>query len=105
MQMLLYIVPLLPFALLFYFAFKYSGYRKGNIVLHLDEWYKDHGKYVKAIEKELREQGKEAYYMGKFRFVVEGKRYKLNPIIETVGGVPVQRTILEPDERMEEENG
>ncbi|WP_079479140.1 hypothetical protein [Halobacillus salinus] len=96
MQILIYILILLPFALVFYFAFKYSGYRKGNIVLHLDEWYKDHGKYVNAIEHELRRQGKEARYLGRFQFYIDGKHYMLNPVMERVGGVPVQRTILQP---------
>lgn len=96
MQVLIFIILIIPFLLVGYFSMKYSGYKKGNIVLHLDEWYKDHGKYVKAVEHELKRQGKVARYMGKSQFYIEGKHYRLNKTIERPSGVPTQRTILQP---------
>ncbi|MGR9049655.1 hypothetical protein ACQ4XT_13600 [Halobacillus faecis] len=88
-----------PFLLIGYFAYKSSGYQKGNIVMHLDEWYKDHDSYLRAIEKELKKQGKKVTCHGKFKFEIDGKPYTLHPQIVTVARVPTQRTILIPDNK------
>ncbi|REJ07177.1 hypothetical protein [Halobacillus trueperi] len=95
----IFIFPLLftPFLLIGYFAYQSSGYKKGNIVMHLDDWYKDYNKYVKAIEIELRNRGKKVNYLGNFRFEIDGELYILHPQIVTNARVPTQRTILKPE--------
>ncbi|MCA0984244.1 hypothetical protein LCL89_09325 [Halobacillus yeomjeoni] len=84
------------FSTIVYSAYKHSVYQKGNIVFHLDEWYKDYNKYVKAIEVELKNRGREANYLGSFHFEIDGKLYVFHPQIVTQARVPTQRTILIP---------
>ncbi|MBX0358417.1 hypothetical protein [Halobacillus sp. Nhm2S1] len=97
MEILILILFFTPFLLIGYFAYKSSGYQKGNIVMHLDEWYKDHHQYVKAIENELNKQGRKVVFRGRYNFEIDGKSYTLHPQIVTVARVPTQRTILIPD--------
>ncbi|QAS52987.1 hypothetical protein [Halobacillus litoralis] len=96
MEIFMFIVLFAPFLLIGYFAYKSSGYQKGNIVFHLDEWYKDYDKYVKAIEIELHRRGKEAKYNGNYHFEIDGKIYILHPQVVTTARVPSQRTVLKP---------
>ncbi|WP_347861374.1 hypothetical protein U0355_12055 [Salimicrobium sp. PL1-032A] len=96
MEISLYILLILPFPLVIYLGARVSGYRKGNIVFHLDEWYKDYNNYVKAVERELKRRGRRAEYKGDYHFEIDGKMYVFHPQIVTVRRVPVQRTILQP---------
>ncbi|MEC3884936.1 hypothetical protein VKA52_14465 [Halobacillus sp. HZG1] len=97
MEILIFLVLFTPFLLIGYFAYKSSGYQKGNIVMHLDEWYKDHTNYVKAIELELKNQGRKVTSVGKYTFKIDGKTYTLHPQIVTNSRVPTQRTVLIPE--------
>lgn len=99
MGIVIFLLILAAIITIVYSAYKHSGYQKGNIVLHLDEWYKDYNKYVKAIELELEEQGKKVHYHGNFEFEIDGKSYILHPQIVTTFRVPNQRTILMPKEK------
>ncbi|WP_202409878.1 hypothetical protein [Halobacillus litoralis] len=97
MEIFIFVILFIPFLLVGYFAYKTSGYQKGNIVMHLDEWYKDYNQYVKAIEIELKERGKKVSYLGNYRFEIDGQHYILHPLIVTHARVPTQRTILKPE--------
>lgn len=70
------------------------GYRKGNITLELEDRFTDHGKYVRAVKQELREQGREVSYQGDGEFLIDGNRYLMVARNVSIHGVPLQRTIL-----------
>jgi len=77
----------------------YMGQGKGHIILDLDERYFEFNEYIDAILHELREKGKEARYVSYRQFVIDGISYRLIERTVTVGGVPLQRTILKPLKR------
>ncbi|WP_371018135.1 hypothetical protein [Pseudalkalibacillus sp. JSM 102089] len=72
------------------------GYRKNYIQIDLDERYIDYNEYVRALKNELSGQGKEVEYLGNRKFKIDGKRYVFIERNVTMGGVPLQRTILKP---------
>jgi hypothetical protein len=72
------------------------GYRKDHIIIDLDERYVDFGEYVKAIEYELVKQGREVSYKGNRNFIIDGRSYTFIERNISMGGVPLQRTILKP---------
>lgn len=73
------------------------GYRKGYINIDLDERYMDFGEYVKAIQDELVKQGREVSYKGNRKFIIDGRSYIFIERNISMGGVPLQRTILKPE--------
>lgn len=97
MEVFIFLLLFTPFLLVGYFSYKSSGYQKGNIVMHLDVWYKDHKNYVKAIELEMKKQGRNVTSDGKYKFEIDGKTYTLHPQVVTNARVPTQRTILIPE--------
>lgn len=70
------------------------GYRKGNITVDFDERYINHKEYVVAIKSKLEDQGREVYYTGNNRFIIDGENYLFYERNVSMGGVPLQRTIL-----------
>ncbi len=81
-----------------FFLFNWlMGYKKDHIVIDLDERYIDYNKYVKAIQQELESRGMDVRYEGNYRFVIDGKRYLFIERNVSMGGVPLQRTILKPE--------
>ncbi len=72
------------------------GYRKNHIQIDLDERYIDYNEYVRALKSELRTQGREVDYLGDRKFKIDGKTYMFIERNVTMGGVPLQRTILKP---------
>ncbi|SET18134.1 hypothetical protein SAMN05216389_106198 [Oceanobacillus limi] len=70
------------------------GYKKGNIVLDLEDRFFDQKEYISAIKTELESQGREVYYKGNGRFDIDGKEYLFIERNVSMGGVPLQRTIL-----------
>lgn len=72
------------------------GYRKNHIQIDLDDRYIDYNEYVRALKSELRSQGREVDYLGDRRFNIDGKTYMFIERNVTMGGVPLQRTILKP---------
>ncbi|MBN8237170.1 hypothetical protein JF544_18140 [Halobacillus kuroshimensis] len=73
------------------------GYRKGHIQMDLDQRYFDFGPYVKAVLAELKDRGYEASYEGNGIFSINGRRYVFMERNVSMGGAPLQRTILKPD--------
>ncbi len=71
------------------------GYRNQNITLDLDERYIDLKEYANAVKAELESQGKEVEYKGNRLFVINGKQYHLIERNVSMGGVPLQHTILQ----------
>jgi hypothetical protein len=81
-----------------FFLFNWlMGYKKNHIVIDFDERYIDYNKYVKAIQQELESRGKDVKYEGNYRFIIDGKRYLFIERNVSMGGVPMQRTILKPE--------
>jgi hypothetical protein len=70
------------------------GYRKGNITLDLDNRYTNLNEYVNAVQLELEKQGRNVTYQGNRAFLIDGKVYILNDMNVSMGGVPLQHTIL-----------
>ena len=73
------------------------GYRKNHITIDLDERYVDFKEYVEAIQSELVNQGREVSYIGNRKFVIDGQTYIFLERNVSMGGVPLQRTILKPE--------
>ncbi len=71
------------------------GYRNQNITLDLDERYIDLKEYAKAVKAELESQGKTVEYRGNRLFIINGKQYHLIERNVSMGGVPLQHTILQ----------
>lgn len=83
-----------------FFLFNWlMGYRKGHIQIDFDERYVNHKEYIRAIKKELNEQGYEVSYDGDYKFFINGKAYVFLERNVSMGGVPLQRTILKPVKR------
>ncbi|WP_208590221.1 hypothetical protein [Gracilibacillus suaedae] len=73
------------------------GYKKGNIIIDLDDRYIQYSEYVAAIQKKLESEGRVVVYLGDRRFSIDGKNYMFIERNISMGGVPMQRTILKPD--------
>ncbi|MGP4041045.1 hypothetical protein ACTWP4_14275 [Gracilibacillus sp. D59] len=73
------------------------GYEKGNIIIDLDDRYIDYGEYVAAIQKKLENEGRVVTYLGDGIFSIDGKNYMFIERNISMGGVPLQRTILKPE--------
>jgi hypothetical protein len=73
------------------------GYRKNHITIDLDERYVDFKEYIEAIKSELANQGREVSYIGNRKFIIDGQTYFFIERNVSMGGVPLQRTILKPE--------
>lgn len=89
------LVILIGVVLLFLFNWL-MGYRKGHIQIDFDERYFKEKEYIEAIRAELEKQGKDVHYQGNRRFIINGKPYLFIERNINMGGVPMQRTILQP---------
>ncbi|WP_420486126.1 hypothetical protein [Gottfriedia acidiceleris] len=84
---------ILIFLIVGVFGFNWlMGYRNQNITLDLDERYLNLIEYAKA---ELESQGKTVDYRGNRLFIINGKQYHLIERNVSMGGVPLQHTILQ----------
>ncbi|WP_080846265.1 hypothetical protein [Cytobacillus gottheilii] len=89
------IILYILFGIGFLFFFNWlMGYKKGNITIDFDERYFNKKEYVEAIKNKLESEGKEVAYKGNGRFNIDGKNYLLIERNVSMGGVPLQRTIL-----------
>ncbi|MFD2657548.1 hypothetical protein [Gracilibacillus thailandensis] len=70
------------------------GYKKGNIIIDLDDRYIQYSEYVSAIQRKLESEGRDVTYLGDRRFSIDGKNYMFIERNVSMGGVPMQRTIL-----------
>ncbi|MEZ2459009.1 hypothetical protein ACBR55_10560 [Salinicoccus roseus] len=91
------IVFLLIFGLVLFGYNRLMGYRKGQIVLDLEERYTDQSKYVEAVKHELVKEGRSVEYQGKGRFLIDDQTYILIERNDSMGGGMIQRTILKPE--------
>ncbi|MEN2766833.1 hypothetical protein [Ornithinibacillus xuwenensis] len=83
--------------LVFFLFFNWLlGHQKGNIVLDLDDRYINRKKYVAAIQTQLESEGREVTYVGNNIFIIDGKKYMFTERNVSMGGVPLQRTVLQP---------
>ncbi|WP_456272546.1 hypothetical protein [Bacillus sp. AK031] len=73
------------------------GYKKHHITIDLDERYIDYNDYIQAIQKDLEGRGHKVNYIGDRRFLIDGKTYLFIERNVSMGGVPLQRTILKPE--------
>lgn len=73
------------------------GYRKNHITIDFDERYVDFKEYIEAIQNELVNQGREVSYIGNRKFIIDGQTYIFIERNVSMGGVPLQRTILKPE--------
>ncbi|NMH69268.1 hypothetical protein HF072_10830 [Bacillus sp. RO3] len=72
------------------------GYRKEHIQIDFEERHFKEGEYIEAIRQELEQKGKDVEYVGERKFIVDGKTYLFIERNVSMGGVPLQRTILKP---------
>ncbi|MGM0854858.1 MAG: hypothetical protein ACQEWI_19975 [Bacillota bacterium] len=72
------------------------GYRKGYIQIDFEERFFKEEEYIEAIRKELEQQGNDVKYKGNRTFIVDGRTYLFIERNVSMGGVPLQRTILKP---------
>lgn len=72
------------------------GYKRNQIIIDLDERYMDYNEYIKAIQSELVKQGRKVSYNGNRSFIIDGQSYIFIERNISIGGVPLQRTILKP---------
>ncbi|WP_064094012.1 hypothetical protein [Rossellomorea aquimaris] len=72
------------------------GYKQGYIQIDFDERYYKEKEYIDAIQNELESQGKEVNYQGDHKFLIDGKPFLFIERNVSMGGVPLQRTILKP---------
>ncbi|MCJ0930660.1 hypothetical protein MST22_05785 [Virgibacillus halodenitrificans] len=75
------------------------GYRNKNITLELDDRYTNLTEHAKAVTVELEKEGRKVEYQGDGYFLVDGEQYVMHGRNIAMGGVPLQRTILEPVEK------
>ncbi|MGM0845138.1 MAG: hypothetical protein ACQEUT_09185 [Bacillota bacterium] len=73
------------------------GYKKDYISIDLDERYFNFDEYTRAIQLELESKGREVIYEGNGRFTIDGKTYLFIERNVSMGGAPLQRTILKPE--------
>ncbi|WRP07753.1 hypothetical protein U9J35_06170 [Rossellomorea aquimaris] len=88
-------IVLAGIALLFLFNWL-MGYRKGHIQIDFEERFFKEEEYIEAIKKELEQQGNDVEYKGSRTFIVDGRTYLFIERNISMGGVPLQRTILKP---------
>ncbi len=72
------------------------GYRKGHIQMDFEERFFKEKDYIEAIERELEGKGRQVEYKGDRKFTVDGQTYLFIERNVSMGGVPLQRTILKP---------
>ncbi|AIF42999.1 hypothetical protein [Virgibacillus sp. SK37] len=90
---------LITIAVFIFILFGFSrlmGYRNENITLELDDRYTNLTEQAKAVKEELEKEGRKVEYRGDGYFLVDGKNYVMHGRNVAMGGVPLQRTILEP---------
>ncbi|MCR8849798.1 hypothetical protein NQ095_15370 [Rossellomorea sp. SC111] len=75
------------------------GYRKEHIQIDFENRYVKEKEYIDAIKRELGKQGRDVEYMGNRKFVIDGRPYLFIERNVSMGGVPLQRTILKPVKR------
>jgi hypothetical protein len=72
------------------------GYGKGYIQIDFEERYFKEKEHIEAIKLELEKQGKEVHYQGNGHFIIDDQPYLFIERTVSMGGVPMQRTILKP---------
>ncbi|TVT27755.1 hypothetical protein FO441_08595 [Salinicoccus cyprini] len=93
------IILLLVLIVLGYIGYRWlMGRRKEEIVLELDDRYKDPAKYVEAVQHTLTEEGRTVEYKGNGKFLIDGRTYTMMEHNVSMGPSVVQRTILQPEE-------
>ncbi|WP_270180765.1 hypothetical protein [Alkalihalobacillus sp. CinArs1] len=91
------IVLMIPVFILVLMGFNFlMGYRKDHIQIDFDERYTDFNEYVKAITNKLKAEGRKVEYTDYRTFKIDGKEYVFIERNVSIGGVPLQRTILKP---------
>lgn len=73
------------------------GYKKDHIVIDFDERYFQYNEYIQAIQRKMESKGRDVKYEGDGRFIIDGKKYLFIERNVSMGGVPLQRTILKPE--------
>ncbi len=73
------------------------GNKNDHIVIDFDERYRDYKKHVRAIHSELLQQGRVVSYKGDRKFIIDGRPYIFVEKNVSMGGAPLQRTILKPN--------
>ncbi len=87
------------FALVLFGFNMLMGYRKGNITLDLDGRYTNPTDQSAAVIVELKKQGKNAEYKGDGQYLVNGRSYAVLKRNVSMGGVPLERTVLAPEKK------
>lgn len=72
------------------------GYGKEYIQIDFEERYFKEKEHIEAIRLELEKQGKKVHYQGNGYFIIDDRPYLFIERTVSMGGVPMQRTILKP---------
>ncbi|WP_042224459.1 hypothetical protein [Oceanobacillus manasiensis] len=95
--MVVYIIAfIIGISFLFLFN-RLMGYQKGSITIDFEERYYKQNEHLAAIKSKLENEGREVYYKGNSKFIVDGKNYNFIERTVNMGGAPLQRTILIPE--------
>ncbi|WP_254901144.1 hypothetical protein [Tuberibacillus sp. Marseille-P3662] len=78
----------------------FMGYKKDNITLDLEDRYTNLQDYAEAVKQELENRGKTVTSRRNRYFNIDGKSYVLVERNVSMGGVPLQHTILKRTKRM-----
>jgi len=90
------IITIIIFFIIFFGFTRLLGYKHKNMTLDLDNRYSNLTEHAKAVVHELVQQGNNVEYKGNGHFLIEGKLYTIHTQNAAMGGVPLQRTVLEP---------
>ncbi len=72
------------------------GYGKEYIQIDFEERYFKEKEHIEAIRLEHEKQGKKVHYQGNGYFIIDDRPYLFIERTVSMGGVPMQRTILKP---------
>lgn len=91
-----WLITIGAFVVMLFFFNMLMGYRKGNISLELDGRYTNLTDQAKAVTEELEKQGKTVEYKGDGQYLVNGRSYTVIKRQVSMGGAPLERTVLVP---------
>ncbi|SHK49938.1 hypothetical protein SAMN02745163_03925 [Clostridium cavendishii DSM 21758] len=98
MEELLILLIMISGGLLIYFTV-YRHYRKGNIVLELDDRYVKQSEKMNAVIEHLTKEGYRCEKIDNYFMLLNGKRHKVYDTNLSYGLVPVQQLVIERQEQ------
>lgn len=94
-----WLITICAFAAILFVFNMLMGYRKENITLTLDGRYTNLTDQANAVIKELEKRGSTVEYKGDGQYVVDGRSYVVLKRQVSMGGAPLERTVLVPQKK------